>query len=76
MDDKEKLKMKKPPKQEVFNSKLSGKGISNVDYQHVLKVWRTCKMKTLKDYHMNYNTVDVLLLADIFEYFRDVCLKQ
>ena len=76
MDDKEKLKMKKPPKQEVFNSKLSGKGISNVDYQHVLKVWRTCKMKTFKDYHMNYNTVDVLLLADIFEYFRDVCLKH
>ena len=76
MDDKEKLKIKKPPKQEAFNLKLSGKGINNVNYQHVLKVWRTCKMKTFKDYHMNYNTVDVLLLADIFEYFRDVCLKN
>ena len=76
MDDKEKLKMKKPPKQEAFNSRLSGKGISNINYHHVLNVWRTCKMKTFKDYHMNYNTVDVLLLADIFEYFRDVCLKN
>ena len=76
MDDKEKLKMKKPPKQEAFYSKLTGHGISNINYQHVLKVWKTCKMKNFKDYHMNYNTVDVLLLADIFEYFRDVCLKH
>ena len=76
MDDKEKLKMKKPPKQEAFYSKLTGNGISNINYQHVLKVWKTCRMKTFKDYHMNYNRVDVLLLADIFEYFRDVCLKH
>ena len=76
MDDKEKLKIKKPPKQEAFYSKLTGHGINNINYQHVLKVWKTCKMKTFKDYHMNYNTVDVLLLADIFEYFRDVCLKN
>ena len=76
MDDKEKLKITKPPKQEAFYSKLTGHGINNINYQHVLKVWKTCKMKTFKDYHMNYNTVDVLLLADIFEYFRDVCLKN
>ena len=76
MDDKEKLKIKKPPKQEAFYSKLTGHGIDNINYQHVLKVWKTCKMKTFKDYHMNYNTVDVLLLADIFEYFRDLCLKN
>ena len=76
LDDKEKLKIKKPPKKRAFYSKLSGKRISNKNYHHVLNVWKTCKMKTFKDYLMNYNTVDVLLLADIFEYFRDLCLKN
>ena len=32
-------------------------------------------MKTFKDYHKLYNETDVLLLADVFENFRDLCLK-
>ena len=33
-------------------------------------------MKTLKDYHNLYNQVDVLLLADVFENFRNICIKN
>ena len=76
MDDIEKLKIKKPPKQEAFYSKLTGQGINNDNYQHVLKVWKTWKMKTFKEYLKLYNETDVLLLADVFENFRDVCLKN
>ena len=76
MDDIEKLKIKKPPTQEAFYSKLTGQGINNDNYQHVLKVWKTWKMKTFKDYLKLYNETDVLLLADVFENFRDVCLKN
>ena len=76
MDDIEKLKIKKPPKQEVFYSKLTGQGINNDNYQHVLNVWKTWKMKTFKEYLKLYNETDVLLLADVFENFRDVCLKN
>ena len=76
MDDIEKLKDTKPPPQKAFYSKLTGKGINNYNYQHVLNVWKTWKMKTLKDYLKLYNECDVLLLADIFENFRDVCLKN
>ena len=33
-------------------------------------------MKTLEDYHNLYNELDVLLLADVIENFRDVCCKN
>ena len=76
LDDIKKLKDKKPPPQKAFYSKLTEKGINNYNYNHVLNVWKTWKMKSLKDYLELYNECDVLLLADIFENFRDVCLKN
>ena len=76
MDKIEKLKDLKPPPQEAFFSKLSGKGINKSCYGHVLNVWKSFKMKTLKDYLKLYNISDVLLLADVFENFRDICLKN
>ena len=76
MDNMEKLKDKKPPPQKAFYSKLTGKGINNYNYNHVLNVWKTWKMKTLKEYLELYNITDVLLLADVFENFRDICLKN
>ena len=76
MDDIEKLKDTKPPPQDAFYSKLTGKGINNYNYNHVKNVWKTFKMKTFKEYHKVYNISDVLLLADVFEKFRDICLKN
>ena len=76
MDNIEKLKDSKPPPQKAFYSKLTGKGINNYNYNHVLNVWKTWKMKTFKEYLELYNITDVLLLADVFENFRDICLKN
>ena len=75
MDSEEKFKEDKPPPQKAFFSKLTGKGINNKNYNHVLNVWNSFNMETLKDYHELYNDSDVLLLADVFENFRDICLK-
>ena len=75
MDSEKKFNDTKPPPQKAFNSKLSGKGISNKNYNHVWKVWYTFKMKIFKEYHELYNITDVLLLADVFENFRNLCLK-
>ena len=33
-------------------------------------------MKSMKDYHNLYNETDVLLLADVFENFRDICIEN
>ena len=76
MDKVERFKENKPPPRKAFYSKLSGRGITKTDYKHVWNVWNTFNMKTLKEYHELYNITDVLLLADVFENFRDLCLKN
>ena len=76
MDSFEKLKGTQLPPKEVFYSKLNDEGISDEDYLHAQNVWKTFEMKTLEEYHNLYNQVDVLLLADVFENFIDICIKN
>ena len=51
-------------------------GISDENYAHEQKVWKTFEMKNLADYHNLYNRVDVLLLSDVFKNFRNICCKH
>ena len=76
MDSLEKLKETKLPPKEAFYIRLNDEGISDEDYTHARKVWETFEMKNLEDYHNLYNQADVLLLADVFENFRDICIKN
>ena len=64
-----------PPK-EAFHSVLNDSEISEEDYIHAKKVWETFNMKTMRDYHDLYLKSDVLLLSDVFENFRDVCISN
>ena len=75
MDSEEKFNDTKLPPREAFYSKLSGRGITEKDYKHAWNVWNNFKMKTFKEYHELYNITHVLLLADVFENFRELCLK-
>ena len=76
MDSLEKLKETALPLKEAFYSRLNDGRISDEDYAHAQNVWKTFKMKYFKDYHELYNKVDVLLLADVFENFRNICVTN
>ena len=75
MSDLQKLK-EKLPSEENFYSSLTGKKISSKEYEHILNVWNKFEMKTMKDFHDLYLKCDVLLLADVFEKFRNNSLKN
>ena len=76
MDTLERLKETKLPPKEAFYSKPNNEDISDEDYAHAQKVWRVFKMEHFQDYHNLYNKTDVLLLADVFESFRNICIKN
>ena len=63
-----------PPK-EAFYSKLTGEGIADEDYQHSQTVWKDFNIESKKDYHNLYNLSDIVLLADVLENFRNICMN-
>ena len=75
MTDSDKFK-EQLPRKEKFYSSLTGKKNSDKEYEHVHKVLNKFDMKTMKDYHNLYLKCDVLLLADVFEKFRNNNLKN
>ena len=75
MTDFEKFKGQLPSK-EKFYSSLIGKKISDKEYDHVYKIWNKFEMKMIKWYHDLYLKCGVLLLADVFEKFRNNSLKN
>ena len=58
-----------------FLSSLKDEYISEKDYLHSIDVWIMFKMNTIGDYHDLYLKTNVLLLADVFEKFIDMCLE-
>ena len=76
MDSLERFNETKLPPKESFYSRLTGEDISDEDYTHARKVWEEFNMEHLQDYHNLYNETDVLLLADVFENFRNICLEN
>ena len=59
-----------------FNSNLNMEDIDEIDYRHGNNVFKSFKLENLGDYHDLYVKSDTLLLADVLENFRDMCLKE
>ena len=58
-----------------FDSLLTDKKKSDKECEHVLKVWNKFEMKRMTDNHNLYLKYDVLLIADVFEKFRNNSLR-
>ena len=71
MDDFNKFEEEGLPSIEKFYSKLTGKDISDSDYNHAKTVWKKIKCITMGNYHDLYLKSDVFILADVFETFRN-----
>ena len=75
MDSWEKFDETTLPPKEAFYSNLNLEDISDEDYAHAQKVWDVFEINNLGEYHDLYVQSDTLLLADVFENFRNKCLE-
>ena len=63
------------PNKEASYSNLNMEDITDTDYRHAHKVFKELEIKNLGEYHDLYVQSDTLLLADVFENFRKMCIK-
>ena len=63
------------PNKESFYSNLNMENIEDIDYRHGNILFKIFKLNNLGEYHDLYVQNDTLLLADVFENFRNKCLE-
>ena len=76
MDEWNKFDEKELPSKGSFYSSLTMEDISDTDYKHANNVFKKFNLKNLGEYHDLYVRSDTLLLADVFENFRNTCLNN
>ena len=75
MDSWERFNETTLPNKKSFYSQLNLEDITNKDYAHAQKVFEESKLKNFGDCHDLYVQSDALLLADVFENFRNKCIE-
>ena len=63
------------PNKKAFYNELFLEDITDKDYIHAQKVFKELKLKNIGDYHDLQVQCDTLLLADVFENFRNKCIE-
>ena len=76
MDNFERFNETELPPLKEFYSRLNDSNVDVKDYEHAQKVWHHFGIKDMGEYHDLYLKTAAILLADIFENFRDVCVKN
>ena len=75
MDNWERFNETSLPSKESFYINLNIENIDDIDYRHGNNLFKRFKLKNLGEYHNLYVQSDTLLLADVFENFRNKCLE-
>ena len=75
MDNWERFNETSLPSKKDFYSNLNIEDIDDIDYRHGNNVFKGFKLDNLGDYHDLYVKSNTLLLADVFENFRNMYIK-
>ena len=75
MDNWERFDETLLPNKESFYSNLNMENIDDIDYRNCNNVFKRFKLKNLGKYHDLYVQSDTLVLADVFENFRNMCIE-
>jgi hypothetical protein len=75
LDDFNKFSETEMPSIRKFYSKLNYEKISQESYEHAKEVWSKFNCKNIGSYHDIYLKLDVCLLSDIFESFRETSFQ-
>ena len=75
MDEWEKINKTSLPEKEDFYSHLNMEDIIAADYVQAKRVCKDFEITNLGEYHDLYLHSDTLLLADVFENIRNMCIK-
>ena len=76
MDSWERFDETSLPGKKAFYGSLNMEDILDIDYRHANNAFKKFKLKHLGEYHDLYVQSDTLLLADVFENFRKMCMKE
>ena len=63
------------PSREQCIDDIKGEMIPQDEFDHMVKLWQTFDINTWGEYYELYNVLDVTLMADAMEHFRNTTLK-
>ena len=75
-DSPDRLEDRQLPSREDFFDELTQTECSEEKYRSAQEAWSLLKCHTFKDYMLNYLKLDVFQLADVFETFRELTLRE
>ena len=64
------------PSKGAFYSNLYMSGVGDKEYEHARNIWKEFKIRNMGEYHDLYLKTDTILLANVFESFRSVCMEN
>ena len=64
------------PSKDKFYGNLYMSGVGDKEYEHARNVWREFRIRNMGEYLDLYLKTDTVLLANIFESFRAVCMEN
>ena len=76
MDSWDKFSETKLPRRDKFYSNLYMSGVGDSEYEHACNVWKEFRINNMDEYHDLYLCTDTILLANVFESFRSVCMEN